>query len=63
MNGYAYMGREQCGCVTCVTVDNPEHKSYVAKDIADWVRLGLSVERVPIETARQALTFDCPHVR
>lgn len=61
MAEYAYMGRETCGCVTCVTVDNPEYKKYVAKDLSDWIRQGLSVERVPIEEARQAITFDCPH--
>jgi len=58
---HAYIGREEnCGCVTCVTLDVPDHKTDVAKDIARWIRQGMTVERVPVEDARSAFT-SCPH--
>jgi hypothetical protein len=60
VTGYAYIGRESCGCVTCVTLDDPGHKREVAKDIANWVRWGMSVERVAVEDARSAFTT-CSH--
>lgn len=57
----AYIGREaDCGCVTCVTIDNPDHKREVAKDVAQWVRWGMTVERVAADEARQMFT-SCPH--
>jgi hypothetical protein len=53
--GYSYIGREPCGCVTCATVDDEDHKKDIAKDIARWVRWGLTIERVPHEYVRQHL--------
>lgn len=60
MSGYAYLGREACGCVTCVTLDAPTHKREVAKDVAQWLRWGMTVERVTVEAARQAWAV-CEH--
>lgn len=58
---FAYIGREpECGCATCATVDDGEHPAQVAKDIAQWVRWGLTVERVTVEAARAVLAA-CPH--
>lgn len=42
----AYIAREKCGCVTGATIDNPQHRKEVAKDVAAWVRDGRIVERV-----------------
>lgn len=63
--GLAYVARKACGCVTLVTVDNPAHAADVARDVASCIRRGDSVERLPIELARAALTDmhfgPCPH--
>lgn len=56
----AYQGRKGCGCVVAVTVDLPEYKKDTAKELAKWIRQGLSVERVTCEVARQSFTI-CPH--
>jgi hypothetical protein len=56
----AYMGRRSCGCVVAITVDDPEYKKDTAKEIGKWIRQGLAIERVSIETARQSFTT-CPH--
>jgi hypothetical protein len=36
-----------CGKVVACTIDNPEHKKEVAKDVADWIRRGDTVEHIP----------------
>jgi hypothetical protein len=36
-----------CGKVIACTIDNPEHKREVAKDVARWIRYGDTVNRVP----------------
>ncbi len=56
-----YIGRKSCGCVVAATVDEPQYREDVAKDIADWLRSGLTIERVTVEYARQNLNFSCPH--
>lgn len=50
---HAYMGARPCGCACALLVDNPEHKREVAKDVASWIRSGLTIQRGTIEEARQ----------
>ncbi len=38
-----------------VTVDLPDHKKITAKEVADWIRRGATVERVTIEAARAGM--------
>lgn len=60
---FAYIGREPgCGCATVGIADTPEHAKDVARDIAQCVRWGMSIERVSIEEARTAIG-SCPHWR
>ncbi len=56
----AYMGRKPCDCVVALTVDLPELKKDVAKEIGKWIRDGLTVERVSLEVARESFVI-CPH--
>lgn len=58
----AYIAREKCGCITMATVDDPEHKREVAKQIAKAVRLGETVERVTCEYVRTT-EWKCPEHR
>ena len=51
-DSWAYVGREQCGHITCATVDLPEHRSQVANELAKWHRWGLTIERMTVEQAR-----------
>lgn len=51
--GFAYVGKRPCGCVRAVTVDAAD--KLTAKDVSDFIRRGLAVERVPVEDARTLL--------
>ena len=58
--GMAYVSR----CATCrkivmATIDNPAHKREVAKEVADAIRSGEAVERVPLEDVRRAEFCSC----
>lgn len=62
MTAMCYIGRmtvsskrHAAGMVVCATVDDQRHPKDTAKAIAQWVRTGLTVERVPVEWARQHL--------
>lgn len=52
----AYIGRDANGCVLAATVDDPKHIRDVAREIASWVRLGDTLERMAVEQVR-ALDF------
>lgn len=56
----SYIGRKPCGCVVCAAVDSPQYRKEVARDIAKWVRSGLTIERVPCSDVR-TLPFGCTH--
>lgn len=60
-DGMAYIGRKSCGCVICAYADDPAHKNDISKEIAKWIKNGLTVERVPDQYVRDNFTFNCPH--
>ncbi|MCK9568589.1 hypothetical protein M0R72_06580 [Candidatus Pacearchaeota archaeon] len=43
----AYIAVKSCGCVVGAVVDIPECRKETAKDVAEWIRNGLTIERVP----------------
>lgn len=56
-----YIGRKKhCGCIVAASVDTDEHTHDVAEDVAEFIRSGLTVERVSLETFR-AYKFGCDH--
>lgn len=62
MTGMAYVGRKVCGCVCAAIVDDPAHKKEVAEDIADWIKSGLTIDRVSVEYVRENFVgWACPH--
>lgn len=62
---FAYIGRLQpCGCVVAAMVDaapddSDRYKRDVAKEVATWIREGLTVERVTNDYVRQHLFTYC----
>lgn len=58
---FSYIGRKPCGCVVAAMVDNPDDAKETAKEVAKWIKLGLTVERVTHEYVRQNFTTNCPH--
>jgi len=42
-----YVARHECGKIVAAAVDLPDHKKALAREMADWVRRGDTVERIP----------------
>jgi hypothetical protein len=59
--GYTYAGRRPCGCVAAIVLDCADR--YTAHDVADFIKRGLSVERMPSSDAVDAYIEGekCPH--
>ena len=56
----AYIGRKKCGCYVAATVDDPNDPKETAKSVADFVKSGLTIERVTAQFVRDNLHF-CKH--
>lgn len=56
---YAYVGISPCGCAPAVALDDGSND--LAKDIAEWIEMGRTIERMSVEDARARWTTDCPH--
>ena len=52
---FAYVGRKACGCMVAATLDDPTWPKRMATDVADFIKDGLTIERVSIETVRDQL--------
>jgi hypothetical protein len=50
---YAFVGRCEHGKVRAIAVDLPNYKRLTDRDVANFVRNGLTVERVTVEDARR----------
>ena len=54
-----YVGVRPCGCWVAATVDEPRN-TLVRKDVADFMRHGLTIERKPVWEVRLKL-MRCIH--
>lgn len=50
-----YVGVKPCGCVPFACADEPR----MGRDIADAVKRGLALERVPVAQARERFAYKC----
>lgn len=50
-----YIGINKEGKCRAAAVDNPEHVKDTAKTVADWIKHGMTVERVTVAEARRRL--------
>jgi len=41
----AYAGSLPCGCIVAVITDKPEHARENAREVAKWMRDGLTIDR------------------
>lgn len=68
-DGFAYVGIAECGCMRAATVDDPERRNEVRKDVSSFMRWGARIERAPVEAVRVRLCMakhgkkdnECPH--
>ena len=58
-NYMAYVAHEKCGCMTGATVDEPQYAKATAKDVADWIKDGRTVEHVSGDIVRKTFAV-CP---
>lgn len=62
MTDMAYVAKKPCGCICSAVVDEPNHKRDVAKDVAEWIREGLTIEHVTVQHVRENFVgWQCPH--
>lgn len=51
---WAYIGRYECGCIANAMVDGrDDRRADIAREVSDWIREGLIVERRPSALLRQ----------
>jgi len=55
----AYIALRPCGCIVGAIVDRPELWEDCAKDVAEWIRAGLRIERRICEEVRTT-PWKCP---
>ncbi len=41
----AYAGSLPCGCIVAVTIDKPEYARENAREVAKWIRDGMTIGR------------------
>lgn len=56
-NVFCYVGIKSCGHMVAAAVDRPENAKDNAKEVAKWMRSGLTIERRPVEDVRTQLQF------
>ena len=57
---YSYAGRmPDCGCMIAVAVDYGDNRT--GNTVAQWIKEGLIIERVPHEQVRAEFVAGCPH--
>jgi hypothetical protein len=57
----SYIGvKPGCGCVVAAVVDDPRHAAQTRKDVSEFMRWGLTIERVTTEDVRRRFR-KCTH--
>lgn len=51
-HSFSYVALADCDCIRGAVVDDPEHRSDTADDVARWLRDGLRIERWPTPMVR-----------
>lgn len=56
-----YIAKKKCGCVIAICYDLGDKDT--ARDVANWIKNGLTVDRVPMSEAVDLLKagFECKH--
>ena len=55
----AYVGICEHGKVRAIWIDTPDCRKEIARDIADWVLNGLTVQHIDGKEAREKIGFRC----
>lgn len=60
---YAYIGINADGLARAICHDDPQYKRDTAKTVAEWIRMGRTIERLPVDDACARLRKDWPACR
>jgi hypothetical protein len=60
MSGHAYIGINENGLARAIVYDDPKWKKDTAKTIAEWIKMGRTIERLPVAEACDRLRRDWP---
>lgn len=55
---FTYVGINEQGLVRAACIDDPRCKRDTAKTIAEWIRMGITIERLPHKVACERLRKD-----
>lgn len=58
---FCYIGIKPCVCVVGAIVDCEDTREEIPDTLYQWSKAGLTIERIDLDSARQLLTFSCPH--
>lgn len=57
---YTYVARKPCGCPVAAVADLPKDPKFTARAVADFVRSGLTIERI-LSSELPPMCHPCPH--
>lgn len=55
-----FIAKTPCGCIVCVAVDRPEYAKDNAKEVARWIRKGLTIEKMSVFEVQKS-SLGCSH--
>lgn len=53
-SGFSYVALRKCGCICGAVLDDPEEARETWAAVAEWIRVGRTVSRVPNDLVRRA---------
>lgn len=59
MSDGAYLGICSHGKARAIYIDKPEYRKALAREIADWVRSGLTIQYVSVDEGRKRIQESC----
>jgi hypothetical protein len=60
---HAYVGRRECGCMCAAILDFPGNEAETGKEVAEFIRDGMKIDRVTVEDVRANYAKDCAKCR
>ena len=57
-----YVAKKSCGCIVAAIIDHPSLRLEIANTLGEWIKRGLTIERVPDEMVRNHFNSNpCEH--
>jgi hypothetical protein len=56
-----YLGTARCGCSTLAYSTYGSTEKAVRRELAEYIRGGYTLEKLPADEVRKRMEWDCPH--